>query len=151
MSTTNDKLEPVFNCKVCGECCRGEGGIYLRKEQVGPAADFLGLTSEAFLERYTEPKYGMLALKTDKDGYCLLQDRKKKTCLIHPVKPDMCRDWPFFHGILTHREGFEAAREGCPGISTEATWEDFKAWHRQNIGTMPPKSYFPPEEGNQGD
>jgi uncharacterized protein len=138
----------VFNCKVCGVCCQGEGGIYLDPEAVAGPAGLMGLSGDEFKAMYTEPKYGRLALKTDADGYCLLHDRENHSCVIHAFKPPMCRDWPFFHGILQNRQAFEDAKNACPGIRPDATWEDFIRFHRVSVGTMPVKSYI--SEENDG-
>ncbi|MFH1092126.1 MAG: YkgJ family cysteine cluster protein, partial [Pseudomonadota bacterium] len=54
----------VFECQGCGECCRGQGGIYLKIEDVPGPARLLGLTAEEFVGRYTEPKHGRLSIKS---------------------------------------------------------------------------------------
>ncbi|MEW5724510.1 MAG: YkgJ family cysteine cluster protein [Thermodesulfobacteriota bacterium] len=133
--------DEIFICQRCGECCRGQGGIFLRPAEVGGPARVLGLRPEEFIRRFTEPRHGLLSVKTDAEGYCLLLDRETRTCRIHGAKPPMCRDWPFFHGVLEHREGFEAAKSCCPGLASETTWEEFRVWHGRHVGTRPPRSY----------
>ena len=132
----------VFDCQCCGECCQGQGGIYLEEAAAGAAGGLLGLTAEEFTARFTKPKYGLLELQTDQDGYCLLHDRDNHTCRIHQAKPPMCRDWPFFWGMLHSREAFEDAKEACPGLKPEASWEDFLEYHRRHIRELPPASYI---------
>ena len=132
----------VFECKLCGVCCQGEGGIFLTIEQAEGPARLLHLSLEEFVERFTEPRHGLLSLLTDAEGYCLMHDKETHYCRIHPAKPRMCRDWPYFHGMLDNLEGFEAARNNCPGILPEVSWEEFKAWHGKHVGRKPPRTYI---------
>lgn len=132
----------VFECQCCGVCCQGEGGIFIRPEEVRAIAHFLNLSETEFRTRYTEIRHGMLSFKTDGDGFCLVHDRECHVCRIHEVKPRMCRDWPFFHGMLASRQGFEDAKDACPGICRDATWEDFLEYHRRHIGEKPPLTYI---------
>ena len=135
-------VKEVFACQVCGNCCRGEGGIFINYRQAEILARFLGLPVDDFIERYTNPRHGLLDIKTDADGFCLFHDRQKHICGVHEVKPDMCRDWPFFHGMLAEPEGFKIAKFNCPGILPEATFEDFKKYHAEKIRCRPPVSYL---------
>jgi len=135
-------VKKVFECRQCGTCCRGRGGIYLTFDRAKEAAALLGLSVEEFSARFTEPQYGLLSIKTDAEGYCLMLDRETGLCRIHQAKPPMCRDWPFFHGLLQDRQVFEEAKAACPGIDPESSWEEFKAWHKEKIGKMPPQNYF---------
>ena len=132
----------VFNCRLCGDCCRGEGGIFIRPDQAEGPARIMGLQTREFIERYTEPRHGFLSIKTDAEGWCLLHDRQKHFCLIHEHKPPMCRDWPFFHGPLTRRTAFVDAKAACPGLREDATWEEFKEEHRITFGEAPPATYI---------
>lgn len=132
----------VFKCLCCGVCCQGDGGIFLPLDGADGPAKLLNISTEEFIEKYTEPRHGMLCLKIGDDGFCMFHDRERHTCLIHEAKPRMCRDWPFFYGMLANREGFEDAKEACPGISPDATWEEFLDYHKETIGTTPPVSYI---------
>ncbi|MBF0529461.1 MAG: YkgJ family cysteine cluster protein [Deltaproteobacteria bacterium] len=133
----------VFNCRQCGVCCQGEGGIFLEPDQAHGPARLLGLTTSEFVIRYTEPRHGLLSIRTAPNGYCVFHDPEKHLCRIHQAKPEMCRDWPFFFGPLNDPNGFEVAKNNCPGINPEVGWEDFRDWHRAHIGDQPPRSYIP--------
>ena len=43
----------AFDCKMCGECCYGEGGIFMEEDEQKRIAKYLGLDLEDFLEQYT--------------------------------------------------------------------------------------------------
>ena len=141
----------VFDCKCCGVCCQGEGGIYMPREDAPGPARLLGISVEEFIEKYTTPQYGLLALRVDSEGFCLFHDKETHYCGIHSVKPRMCRDWPFFWGALNDPQGLQDAKDACPGINPDVTWEEFKAYHQEAIKVMPPRSYIFPSADDPDD
>jgi Fe-S-cluster containining protein len=89
---------------------------------------FLGLDQAEFMARHTLLRNGNREIGTKEDGAChFLAD---KVCSIHPVKPAVCRLWPWLPGALADEMGFLSLKQDCPGVAREATWEDFKAQHR---------------------
>ena len=114
----------VFKCITCGECCFGKGGIFMEAEEIERISGFLGLKREAFLSQACEERHGRWYIRTGKDGFCLYFD-KEKNCLIHPVKPGRCQLWPFFPAIVADPENWELAKEACPGINPDCTFEAF--------------------------
>jgi Fe-S-cluster containining protein len=117
---------PVFHCQKCGECCRGEGGILVTPPELEAMAAHLGLTPEDFTVRYlVETPLGLQL--ASREGSCIMQ--KGTLCQVHPVKPRICREWPFLPALLAHADEFEAAKEACPGIFREADHKEFfRAW-----------------------
>jgi Fe-S-cluster containining protein len=114
----------VFECKQCGECCYGEGGILLQPEETEKIADFLGLTCASFIALHCEERHDRLYIRSASNGYCAFFDRDRQ-CLIHPVKPGPCSLWPFYPALLKDRSTWDEAKEACPGINPEASFEDF--------------------------
>lgn len=114
----------AFECKQCGACCFGEGGITLDSLEWTTVAIFLGLTPESFLSTHTYSRNGRVYLATGEDGFCIFYDQERQ-CLIHPVKPKICALWPFYRALLEDRENWEAAKEACPGINPECSFEEF--------------------------
>ncbi len=114
----------VFECKRCGECCYGEGGIFLAEREAGRIAGFLGIDEREFLSCYCEVRHGNWCVASGPDLWCLFFE-KDRGCLIHPVKPERCSLWPFFPEIIRSRHAWEMAKEGCPGISKNAGFEEF--------------------------
>jgi len=135
------ELAEVFVCSRCGQCCQGEGGIYLREGEAARAAAAMGLSPADFVRRFAVAEAGLLALPSAEDGFCVLYDRLSGGCRIHAVKPAMCRAWPFFDGPLRYAEGFAAVKAFCPGIHPEAAWADFTTFHRVFLHETPPVSY----------
>jgi len=116
------KARPVFSCQQCGECCRGERGILVTPAELKALAAYLGLAPEDFAARYLiETALGpQLATR---HGACIFQEGA--LCRVHPVKPRICREWPFLPALLTHADEFEAAKEACPGIASDSTHAEF--------------------------
>ena len=118
----NDK-QPVFACRQCGECCHGDKGILVTPEEAEKLAAFLNLTLEELQLRYliASPLGPQVATQ---NGACIfLVDNR---CRVHPVKPRICREWPFLPALLTHADEFEAAKEACPGLHPEGSHADFR-------------------------
>lgn len=122
---------PVFTCRQCGECCRGEKGILVTAAELAAMAGHLGLSPEDLAARYlVETPLGMqLATRF---GACVFQEGC--LCRVHPVKPRICRQWPFLPALLAHADEFEAAKEACPGILADAGHEDFV---KESLGVPP--------------
>lgn len=90
-----------FRCAMCGNCCRGEGYVRLRPEDVTAMAAHLGLSEEEFCAEYTRPAgiaahaaAGDIWLK-DKPGpeqECIMLENN--LCRVHPVKPPACVGFP---------------------------------------------------------
>ncbi len=114
----------AFECLKCGDCCYGEGGIFVEDEEIKRIAGFLGITQEAFLSQHCEERHGRIYVKTGPDGFCIYHDAKNG-CSIHPVKPERCALWPFYPAIVSDRENWEHAKDACPGINPYCPFEEF--------------------------
>ena len=114
----------AFACQMCGECCYGEGGIFLVPEEILQIAVFLGLDRERFLERFCFHRHGRVYIATGKDDFCIFHE-KGRGCSIHPVKPGPCRKWPFFNALVRDRDNWAMAKDACPGIVRECSFEEF--------------------------
>jgi Fe-S-cluster containining protein len=122
-----------FECKMCGTCCFGEGGILVEADAVEKIADFLGIATESFLSSYCETRNRKTYIKTGPDGYCIFFD-SKKSCLIHPVKPRPCSLWPYYPALLEDEENWEMAKDGCPGLNPDASFRDFVRESKESSG-----------------
>jgi uncharacterized protein len=113
---------PVFTCLQCGDCCRGEKGIIVTAAELEAMAGYLSLSPEDFAARHLveTPLGPQLATRS---GTCVMQEGS--LCRVHPVKPRICRQWPFLPALLAHADEFEAAKEACPGIVADIAHEDF--------------------------
>ena len=115
---------PAFKCRRCGTCCLGRGGVRLDEAEARAAAAFLGLDEDAFRRLYLDP--GTPDIGLDEAGYCRLR-QLGGLCLIHPVKPAVCRLWPFLPPLMARESAFLEAGHACPGLRAGLTWAEFKA------------------------
>jgi Fe-S-cluster containining protein len=114
----------AFQCRSCGECCYGEGGIIVEEAEIERMALFLGIGQETFLSRFCKEKRGRFYVKSGPDNFCIFLDKMRK-CSIHSVKPKRCSLWPFYPAIVRDRENWDMAKDACPGINRECSFEEF--------------------------
>ena len=114
----------AFECRMCGNCCYGEGGIFLEEKQPEQIARFLGIAAPEFVDQYCEERHGRHYIKTGPDKRCLFYN-EKESCLIHPVKPARCNLWPFYPAIMRDEDGWKEAQDACPGINPDCSFEEF--------------------------
>ncbi|MDR1086430.1 MAG: YkgJ family cysteine cluster protein [Deltaproteobacteria bacterium] len=124
-----------FKCQRCAGCCYGRGGIWLNRAGRRQAAGHLGMTVGEFTDSCLTWESGLWSVGVGAAGRCLLLSGSR--CLIQPVKPLMCRVWPFFDGPLHDEATFREARAACPGLAL-LDWADFK---RSAPLKKPPRSF----------
>jgi Fe-S-cluster containining protein len=64
------------------------------------------------------------------DGYCIFWD---KICTIHPVKPRMCRQWPFIESILVDAENWLIMADSCPGIRADVPVDTVQKYVKKKL------------------
>lgn len=125
----------LFDCRMCGHCCEGKGGIVVSPADLTRLAACLRVSPATAARDYCENSGGKLKIRTGDDGYCLFF-RSGRGCLVHDGKPAICRAWPFFRGNLEDPLSLEMAKEFCPGIepaADHATFSDAgKRYLREN-------------------
>jgi len=116
MPSDTIKTDALFKCRKCGECCKGYGGTYLADNDIELISQFINSGPTRFVDHYCDPSGNRPVLTQRKDGYCIFWDQ---LCTIHPVKPLMCRKWPFLESILVDSTNWLIMADSCPGIQTE--------------------------------
>ncbi|MEX1302848.1 MAG: YkgJ family cysteine cluster protein [Desulfotignum sp.] len=107
--------EDIFHCTLCGHCCVGFGGTYVTPEDIVRISRFIGKDPENFIQRYCDMTGAGPVLTQGPDERCIFFHEEKQ-CTIHPVKPRMCRAWPFLKTVVTHPENWDAMASACPGM-----------------------------------
>jgi Fe-S-cluster containining protein len=111
----------IFQCRQCGDCCRGFGGTLLTERDVQVISDYLEMAPDDFIRTSCiESDFGLVLAQGD-DGYCRFAENA--LCRIHPVKPRMCRAWPFIGGVLRDPGNWQIMAGACPGIRTDVPEE----------------------------
>lgn len=111
--------EALFECRQCGDCCKGFGGTYVTEKDIEAIAGYIHASPRRFLERYCQPSGSRWVLAQGENGYCIFW--RDGLCGIHPVKPRMCREWPFIPCVARHPENWFSMAAACPGMRTDFT------------------------------
>ncbi len=118
MASDSLKPEDIFSCKKCGECCRGYGGTYITQADIQAISAFIHADPERFVSEYCRDSGGRPVIAQAENGFCVFWD---KVCSIHPVKPGMCRAWPFIEAVLVDAGNWYAMADSCPGMRTDVS------------------------------
>lgn len=114
--TSKSNAEPVFACQMCGDCCRGYGGTYVSATDIQAIAAYIREDPEQFKSRYCRSSGSRYVLAQSDNGFCIFWDG---LCRIHPVKPRMCRNWPYITAVLEDVANWRIMGDTCPGIRTD--------------------------------
>jgi Fe-S-cluster containining protein len=113
---SEDRCAELFACTLCGDCCKGFGGTYLTEADIVAIAGYIGVSTQRLKTDYTCKSGQRRVIAQGDNGYCIFWD---KVCTIHPVKPRMCRQWPFIPGVLADVANWQAMAASCPGMNTD--------------------------------
>lgn len=83
-----------YKCTRCGACCKWPGDVCIDEGEIDAIADYLGMTPEAFVRDYCclrKNRQGLSIMEND-EGACIMLEHNE--CLINPVKPTQCREFP---------------------------------------------------------
>ncbi len=114
----------VFECRMCGECCRGAGGIVVSATDLARLCAHLGLDAAEFAARYGDMRNGKLTVNVGADGNCVFF-AAGRGCSVHVAKPDICRAWPYFRGNMVDPVSLNMAKDFCPGIAKDCAFARF--------------------------
>ncbi len=106
----------IFQCDKCGNCCKGFGGTFVNQKEIEEISEFLKIDPAQFRQKYCQMSGKKLVLAQREDGFCVFWDQ---ICTIHPVKPRMCRAWPFIKAVLTDIQNWHIMAGFCPGMRTD--------------------------------
>ena len=115
--------EDIFECQQCGDCCTGFGGTYVTENDIEKIAEFINSDPTSFVEKYCDFAGSRPVLTQGHDGKCIFFDAKKQ-CTIHPVKPYMCKAWPYIATIIEHPENWDMMASACPGMKKNVPHDD---------------------------
>lgn len=115
----------IFECRQCGDCCNGFGGTYVTQKDIINISTYINFDPEKFIARYCDKSGSRFVLTLGDDGNCIFFD-KIKQCAIHPVKPYMCKAWPFIQTVILHPENWNTMSNSCPGMKKDIPYKDLK-------------------------
>ena len=113
------KEMPCFRCGIC--CMKYSPRVTAAEAE--HIADSLGVSLEMFLERYVDDSWfepGFYLLDTQ-DGACIFldetDDTRLKSCRIHSIRPEVCREW---QPGLDRKECLEGLQK-CWGLTVDSS------------------------------
>lgn len=115
MSSDAVTAADLFSCQRCGNCCKGYGGTYLTEAEIDNICGYLSLDRKRFIDHYCQISGTKPLVAQGENGYCVFWDQ---LCTIHPVKPQLCRKWPFIESILVDVRNWQIIATSCPGMKT---------------------------------
>jgi len=124
------KTTSIFKCQQCGDCCKGFGGTFITEKEIEKIAARVDTDPKAFVEKYCQISEGKPLLDQGKDNYCIFWEG---LCTIHPVKPRMCKNWPFLKSVLVDINNWHIMASLCPGIRTDVPDSTIKAHVAQEL------------------
>ncbi len=128
------KASDFFECKQCGECCMGYGGTAVSQKDIEKIAAFVKVDVKSFIKNYCDKSGARYMITQREDGFCIFFDNK--ICAIHPVKPKMCRDWPFIRNVAREPENWHIMAGMCSGMKTDVPLENIVEYINSNSGML---------------
>jgi hypothetical protein len=111
-----------FECQRCANCCSGptEGFIWTTRAEIEFIADFLkepiGQVRKRYLKRIGL-RNTLIERPQTKDCIFLRKIDGQKKCMIYPVRPSQCRNWPFWSSNLSSQDVWNNTVRKCGGIN----------------------------------
>lgn len=106
-----------FECKTCGQCCRGDGYVWISLDNIEEIAQEKNMNINEFAKKYVRKVGNKYSLIDKPSGDCIFYD-PKKGCEIYPVRPLQCQEFPYWDGIKKD-SCLERMIRDCPGVSYE--------------------------------
>lgn len=103
------QLFDFYGCQQCGLCCATANSITLHERDVQDVSKYLRIRPLTFIKKYV--------IKLSNDELELRMPCpffRNKKCLIHPVKPMLCRTYPFDIEIRDRKIIGYVGQEECP-------------------------------------
>jgi Fe-S-cluster containining protein len=110
------KPSSIFICRQCGDCCKGYGGTVISDEDIYNISNYINADPHRFVADYCQSAGTKMVLAQRSDGYCIFWNG---LCTIHPVKPYMCKAWPFIRSISVDVNNWHIMAALCPGMRTD--------------------------------
>ncbi len=125
MDSNEKTSQDIFDCQLCGQCCKGFGGTYVTRADIKNITEFIKADPDTFVATYCDMSGKRPVLTLNDRGTCVFFDPKKQ-CTIHPVKPYMCKAWPFIKTIIKNPENWDIMANSCPGMKKQVPHKDLQ-------------------------
>ena len=121
----------LFECKRCGNCCIGNGYVFIFPKDLERLIKDSGYTLEELQRTYLSTVDGYTVLRDGGSRACIFWDTVAKGCKIYEARPTQCRTYPFWKTLLYKKTKWQEGTKTCPGVSggrlyTEAEIDELK-------------------------
>lgn len=82
-------LKTDFFCTNCGDCC---GPVPITKQEFNQI--------KRYVKDFSLAKFYRLKTQTNNPLECIFRDKATNTCSIYPVRPDICKMFGFYEGMI---------------------------------------------------
>lgn len=107
-----------FKCTGCGKCCTGTPGyVWVTDKEIDEMAEFLKISVEEFIHKYTRLIGKKLALLEHPKNYDCVFLENKKFCTLYNARPQQCRTYPWWPENLTSKKEWDEEGKRCEGIN----------------------------------
>ncbi|NDD57942.1 MAG: YkgJ family cysteine cluster protein [Chlamydiae bacterium] len=106
-----------FKCTQCGACCTGSPGyVWISDDEIIEMSQFLNLSVESFVRKFTRSIYGRRALLEHPKTYdCVFLENN--TCTLYNTRPKQCRTYPWWPELVASKEAWLEESGRCEGIN----------------------------------
>ena len=115
-------MEYKFTCLPnCSNCCQiSDGFVFLSEDEAEKIAEYLETDIDELYKWFIKKVENKLFLIDGEDERCIFIEDNR--CLIYPVRPQQCRDYPFWPEIISSKERWKKEKSVCPGIGKGKTY-----------------------------
>ena len=107
-----------FSCTQCGNCCKGEGHVWVDTEEIRAMADALEMNVDDFSRKYVRQVGRRYSLtETGSEYRCVLLGDDDR-CTVYEDRPLQCRTFPFWPEAVATLETWEELKSYCPGVDS---------------------------------
>ncbi len=109
-------MQYKFECvSGCSNCCQvNDGFVFLSEDEAEKIAKYLETGIAELYKWFIKQIDNRLCLVDGESEHCIFIEDNR--CLIYPVRPQQCRDYPFWPEIISSPERWDREKIICPGI-----------------------------------
>jgi len=107
-----------FSCQSgCVRCCGGApGDVFVSRAEVDAIAAHMNIPVQEFEDSFVRHySSGRMSLTERRNGDCILLN--EKGCGVYDVRPQQCRDYPFWPEVMKSVFAWIKEADRCPGIN----------------------------------
>ncbi|MBN2857673.1 MAG: YkgJ family cysteine cluster protein [Candidatus Delongbacteria bacterium] len=105
-----------FECKKCGNCCVGNGYVFIFPVDLERLIEKSGFNLEELQRTYLSTVDGYTVFRDGGSGACIFWDPIVKGCRIYEARPTQCRTFPFWKTLLYKKAKWDEGTKTCHGV-----------------------------------